>query len=120
MRVAPVVDQPNDGFADDRIEGGLARLHFNVNKHYGVYGGGTTAGDGVLIYPGKEGPLASSRSETWRDGFEDIELFARLPMAQRRELVHKLVAGMTRWEDDPVQLEATRREAAGMILSGVV
>ena len=113
----PEVSQPNDGFADERIEGGFSRLHFNVNKYYGnIYGGGTTAGDGVFIYPGKRGPLSGTRAETWRDGSEDYELLARLPPAQRSELVRRLVAGKTDWRDDPVLLERTRREAAAQLM----
>lgn len=80
-------------------------------------GGGSTAGDGVFIYPGSEGPLASARSETWRDGSEDFELFARLPMDKRRLLVQQAVAGMTQWQDDPLLLERLRRQAASMILA---
>jgi len=112
------VSQPNDGFADERIEGGFSRLHFNVNKYYGnIYGGGTTAGDGVFIYPGKRGPLSGTRAETWRDGSEDYELLARLPPAQRSELVRRLVAGKTDWRDDPALLERTRRKAAAQLMA---
>ena len=112
------MSQPNDGFADERIEGGFSRLHFNVNKYYGnIYGGGTTAGDGVFIYPGKRGPLSGTRAETWRDGSEDYELLARLPPAQRSELVRRLVAGKTDWRDDPALLERTRRKAAAQLMA---
>ncbi len=31
-------------------------------------------GDGILIYPGLSGPLASTRVERYRDGLEDLEL----------------------------------------------
>lgn len=30
-------------------------------------------GNGVLFYPGKDGPIASLRAEIWRDGMEDYE-----------------------------------------------
>jgi hypothetical protein len=114
----PEVSQPNDGFADERIEGGLSRLHFNVNKFYGnIYGGGTTAGDGVFIYPGKQGPLSGTRAETWRDGSEDYELFVQLPTSRRSELVRRLVAGKTDWRDDPELMERTRREAAAHLMA---
>ena len=67
-----------------------ARLSFNVNKFYAnVYGGGSTAGDGIFVYPGKEGPIVGARLETWRDGSEDFELFARLPIEHRQRLVHQ-------------------------------
>ena len=35
LTLPPTIHQPNDGFADERIAGGLPRLHFNVNKWYG-------------------------------------------------------------------------------------
>ena len=59
---------------DERTKGGFSRLHFNANKFYGnVYGGGTTAGDGVFVYPESYGPLTGTRAETWRDGSEDYD-----------------------------------------------
>ena len=92
-------------------------MHFNANKFYGnVYGGGTTAGDGVFVYPGSYGPLTGTRAETWRDGSEDYELLARLPAPKRNELVRRLVAGKTDWRDDPALMEETRREAARLLM----
>jgi hypothetical protein len=114
------VRQPNDGFVEERVPGGesASRLTFNVNKYYAnVYGGGTTAGDGVFIYPGRNGPVSGARLETWRDGSEDAELFMRLPLLQRQQLVHRLVRSIGEWEDDPLLLERVRREAAQAVLS---
>jgi hypothetical protein len=112
----PEVQQPNTGFADDRLDGKSARVSFNVNKFYAnIYGGGTTAGDGIFLYPGKEGPLMGARLETWRDGSEDYEMFAQLPSALRRQLVHQLVSGLASWTDDAELLERTRRQAAAIL-----
>jgi hypothetical protein len=114
------VAQPNTGFVDERLDGTSARLGFNVNKYYGnVYGGGTTSGDGIFLYPGREGPLVGARVETWRDGSEDHELFAQLPMEQRQRLVHQLVSGLASWSDDPELLESVRREAAAYVMAAL-
>ena len=111
------VRQPNDGFVEERVHGSSARLTFNVNKYYSnVYGGGTTAGDGVFIYPGRAGPISGTRLETWRDGSEDAEIFMRLPLLQRQQLVHRLVRSIGEWEADPILLERVRREAAAQLL----
>jgi hypothetical protein len=117
----PFVRQPNDGFIEERVGGhqsetawtGGSRLTFNVNKYYSnVYGGGTTAGDGVFVYPGRDGPVAGARMENWRDGSEDIEIFARLPASSRLLFIHRLVRSIGEWEINATLLEQTRREAA--------
>ena len=115
------VRQPNDGFVEERAPGTDAhgsRLSFNVNKYYAnVYGGGTTAGDGVFLYPGRSGPLSGARLETWRDGSEDAEIFMRLPLQQRQALVWRLVRSIGEWWDDPALLEHIRREAAHAVMA---
>ena len=78
---------------------------------------GTTGGDLDKEEDGKRGPLSGTRAETWRDGSEDYELFARLPPSQRSELVRRLVAGKTLWRDDPMLMERTRREAAAHLMA---
>ena len=113
----PEVPQPNLGFADVRLNGS-SRVRFNVNKYYGnVYGGGTIAGDGIFLYPGQEGPLSSARLETWRDGSEDYELFARLSPTERLPLIRRLVRSIAGWDDDATLLEQVRREAAAALLA---
>ena len=114
------VRQPNDGYIDEKVPGGDlgSRLTFNVNKYYSnVYGGGTTAGDGVFLYPGRDGPVSGARFETWRDGSEDAELFMKLPLAPRQQLVRRLVRSIGEWQDDPLLLERTRREAAEAVMA---
>ena len=39
---------------------------------------GTAVGDGLLVYPGPDGPIDSIRWEIMRDGFEDYEYLAML------------------------------------------
>lgn len=122
VQLPSFVRQPNDGFVEERIDGkftGGSRLTFNVNKYYAnVYGGGTTAGDGVLFYPGRAGPIASARSEMWRDGLEDLELFVQLPMVQRQKLIHQLVHSIGGWRDNSTLLESIRRQAAHAVIAG--
>ena len=89
-----------------------------MNKYYAnVYGGGTTAGDGVFLYPGRSGPLSGARLETWRDGSEDAEIFMRLPLQQRQALVWRLVRSIGEWRDEPALLEHIRREAAHAVMA---
>ena len=115
----PFVRQPNDGFVEERVgNAGSSRLTFNVNKYYAnVYGGGTTAGDGVFLYPGRDGPVSGARLETWRDGTEDAEIFLRLSLQKRQELVHRLVQSIGQWQTDFALLEAVRREAAAAVMA---
>jgi hypothetical protein len=117
------VRQPNDGFVEERASGTDAhgsRLSFNVNKYYAnVYGGGTTAGDGMFLYPSRTGPLSGARLETWRDGSEDAEIFMRLPLKQRQALVWRLVRSIGEWRDEPSLLEQVRREAARAVIAAI-
>ena len=61
--------------------------------------------------------MSGTRLETWRDGTEDAELFMRLPLSKRQQLVHRLVRSIGEWENDPVLLERVRREAAEAVLA---
>ena len=75
-------------------------------------------GDGVLFYPGADGPLSSIRLENIADGFEDCELFRRLKNTTHRdELITMLVQSGDRWTDDPALLERVRREAAAAVIA---
>jgi hypothetical protein len=42
-------------------------------------------GDGVLFYPGADGPLSSIRLENIADGLEDAELFRRYAAALKQQ-----------------------------------
>ena len=77
-----------------------------------LVGGGTTAGDGLFVYPGRAGPVSGARLENWRDGSEDAELFLRLPLARRQELVHTVVRSIGEWSEDAALVEKVRRAAA--------
>ena len=76
------------------------------------------AGDGVLFYPGTDGPLSSIRLENIADGLEDYELFRRLANSTRRdELITRLVQSGDLWTDSPTLLEEVRREAAASVIA---
>jgi hypothetical protein len=83
-------------------------------------------GDGILMYPGRSGPLASTRLERYRDGLEDLELLraamrnpavAKRAMAIVRTVITSFVhdglpgAGVNA-TDDPAVLEAAREQLA--------
>ena len=127
--------QPNTGFIEARVPlghamgddnadpnlvnqvtTGTARLTFNVNKYYGVYGGGSTAGDGVFVYPGQSGPVSGARLEMWRDGSEDLELLAQLSVPDRQRLVYQVVRNIGEWSTDADVLENVRRQAAQLLM----
>ena len=62
------------------------------------------------VYPGPDGPISTSRLEEIRDALEDMELFRMVPEAKRAAAVAKLVRGPKDHDDDPLRLEAVRRE----------
>ena len=76
------------------------------------------AGDGSLFYPGTkvgvDGPVSSQRLEIIRDGIEDFDYLTlagqRLGPEATREYVARLVRSLTDYEQDPLRLEAVRRE----------
>ncbi len=82
-------------------------------------------GEGALLYPGNDagfdGPAASIRLKTIREGMEDYEYFALLEHVAGREAVEKEVLHVTRswwdWERDPDALLAARQRIARQILS---
>ena len=79
---------------------------------------GAAGGDGVLLYPGAEGPLSSIRLENIADGFEDPELFRRMKNTTRRdELITMMVQSGDLWTDGPALLERVRREAAASVIA---
>jgi len=90
------------------------------------------AGDGVLLYPTPDGPIASQRLLCIRDGTEDYEyltILRRLAnevkhapadlLAEARTLAAvpaEIVTSTTEWTTDAARLEATRRRAAELIV----
>ena len=80
---------------------------------------GDANGDGFLMYPGPDGPVASIRLKSIRDGIEDWQLFQEL----RRHVADSKVDGLLRtvvdtnvskpqtvvFPRDPVALERARR-----------
>ncbi len=88
-------------------------------------------GDGSFLYPGRNGPVATVRLEDLCDGIEDYELFAQLKQASCRlarrtagvenadigkSLITRLLRNAADRTEDPALLEATRREAARLLL----
>ena len=73
-------------------------------------------GDGYFIYPGPDGPIATTRLHNFRDGFEDIELLRMLDLNTTRQLAEPLVRGPTDFTLDPYLLEETRRKAAKLVM----
>lgn len=73
-------------------------------------------GDGYFIYPGPDGPIATTRLHNFRDGFEDIELLRMLDLNTTRQLAEPLVRGPTNFTLDPYLLEETRRKAASLVM----
>ena len=92
--------------------------------------GAFSNGDGILIYPGRSGPIASARLERYRDGLEDLELLralARTPAAQQAADVARTVITGFRAEGaaggpagvnatrDPGHIEAARARLAQLL-----
>jgi len=78
-------------------------------------------GNGTLLYPGADGPVASQRLKLLRDGFEDVDYAELLrvsddPLASR-VLAALPVASAVDWERDARILVAWRL-AAGYLLCG--
>ncbi|MCC6443236.1 MAG: DUF4091 domain-containing protein [Armatimonadetes bacterium] len=65
----------------------------------------TLNGDGVLLYPGENGPFGSLRMEAIRDGLEDTELLreyrAQLGAGASRKVIEKVSLNRTRYSRDP-------------------
>jgi len=78
-------------------------------------------GDGVLLYPGKNGPLGSIRLANLRDGLEDYEYLHLLAekaggIDAAREACLPVAASLTEFTRDPRVLAAQRHRIAQRIL----
>ena len=78
---------------------------------------GGANGEGNLMYPGPDGPLASNRLILVAEGIEDWQLFRRLGLdntsiSNGDDLITQLVTNETARHEDPGLLEKLRREAA--------
>ena len=72
-------------------------------------------GDGVFLYPGKEGVLPSIRLAQIRDGIEDYEWLKAVaePLSSRSALerfVRRIVTGTKEFSRDPDLLRAVRKD----------
>ena len=91
------------------------RTEFRVDSYIG------TNADGILFYPGPDGPLGSVRLENMRDGMEDLAYYKML-----RELIpadrddaqvpEEVAASLIEYTRDPRVLTAERRRLAEAIL----
>ncbi len=80
-------------------------------------------GDGSLVYPGAKagvpGPVGSLRMEVIRDGLEDFDYFAlaeeRLGAGTAMAFVTRIARSLKDFDDDPLKLEAVRRELGAAI-----
>jgi len=81
-------------------------------------------GDGALFYPGNdagiEGPIASLRLKSLRDGMEDYEYFALLEQRGGKavvdEIVRQAVPTWGTWDSDPDRLMELRHRLAEEIV----
>ena len=74
-------------------------------------------GDGVLLYPGKDGPIGSIRLANIRDGLEDYEyLWLLANRCQSRDTArkacHPVTTALDQFTRDPAVLRKTREEVA--------
>ena len=82
---------------------------------YSVFG---TPGDGVLMYPGRDHVLGSTRLAGVRDGAEDYEYLAMAAEedpAAVAEIERSIVTSMTEFTRDPATLRKARARIASLI-----
>jgi hypothetical protein len=76
-------------------------------------------GDGVLLYPGENGPIGSIRLENIRDGLEDIELLKqyrdRFGADAARKLIAPVTTDRTHYTRDPNVLLKSRLAVLGKL-----
>jgi hypothetical protein len=95
---------------------------FDLKKEYSSFHVFRNNGDGVLIYPGANGPLSSLRLANIRDGIEDYEyLFLLASLLKDRQKAEReslpLSSGLKSFARDPELLYRQREKIAGMIES---
>ena len=101
-----------------------------ANKHPS-HGVAFSNGDGILVYPGLNGPVSSMRLENFRDGLEDHSLLARLTAGALAALAKQVLsfradtyprkAGVgVNVTVDAAGLERVRRRAAELVLSNTL
>ena len=105
----------NDRVIDPHSDGPL--LDFSIcsgGTHDWLYG------DGVLLYPGREGPIGSMRLANIRDGLADHELLRMLREASDddgvpAELCLPVASALDRYTGDPQVLRRQRKEVLGRL-----
>ncbi len=85
--------------------------------------GFVASGDGNLLYPTPDGPVAGIRMISLRDGIEDYEYLAILARLRGRDAVlphvEAISRSMTDFSRDPVRLEQVRRRIAAEIEAAI-
>lgn len=76
------------------------------------------AGDNIIIYPGKKGPIPSVRLEAQRIGFEDLALLNRLK-AKNRPLADEIIESVFHGYDDYEKSIAAYRSAKKRLLDAL-
>ncbi len=76
-------------------------------------------GDGILLYPGANGPIGCIRLENIREGLEDYEYYQLLSQkkgpAAAMSAAGQLVKSARQYEQDPQQLYKVRAQIAAAI-----
>ena len=73
-------------------------------------------GDGNFVYPGVDGPIPTVRLHNLRDGFEDAEMFRKLPLGKVSPIVEPLVRSATDFTLDAKLFESQREKVAQLII----
>ena len=92
---------------------GVERINGSMLTTFDVWNAAEQVnGDGILIYPGANGPLPSIRLENIRDGIEDFELLHAVGVERCRDLIEQAITNGTNYTLDVELFERLRREVA--------
>ena len=67
-------------------------------------------GNGFIVYPGKDGPIDTLRSQIQLFGAEDAELLRQLPTDKAAELIGSLTSDFEQYDADEAHFEAVRAQ----------
>ncbi|MBD1422027.1 DUF4091 domain-containing protein [Sphingobacterium chuzhouense] len=79
-------------------------------------------GDGILLYPGVDGPISSLRMENIRKGLEEYEYYVLLEKkygkTQAQQWAAKIAPSMKRFSDDVQFYLTVKKQMADLIMNG--
>ncbi|MHB1459351.1 MAG: DUF4091 domain-containing protein, partial [Armatimonadota bacterium] len=82
--------------------------------NWSISPGGNLNGDGILVYPGVDGPIGSIRLENIRDGLEDMELLyattAKIGKSAVTKLLRRVTTDRTDYSRNPDDITQTRNK----------